>query len=334
MQRVVLAILVAFVCALAAGPLLIPFLKRLKFGQNVRSDGPQSHLVKQGTPTMGGFLIIFATIVAAILFSKDESRWDFLLLCLLATVSFAVIGFADDYIKVVKKRSMGLNAKQKIFWQFVLAVGFAVWLYRHPQVGSSIIIPFAGINFDLGIWYIPFAAFIFIATPNSANLMDGLDGLLGGVTLIDMATFSILCLFAAQSATSANLANLQNMGVFAGALTGACLGFLRFNTFPAKIIMGDTGSMALGGAICMVALLLRQPLLLVIMAFMLVLTTVSDIIQIGVYKRTKKRVFRMAPLHHHFELSGVPETKIVSMYMIITALLCLLSLLGAGLPVT
>ncbi len=329
MQRFILAILLSFALTMILGPIFIPWLKKKKFGQNVYELGPKSHLVKQGVPTMGGIMFLLPIVVCSLVMSYQESRWDFLLVALIATVGFGLIGFVDDYIKIAKKRSLGLTPMQKIVPQFVLSLGLSVWAYMSPEVGSKLIIPFTNLEWDLGIFYIPVMVFILVGTVNSANLLDGLDGLCAGCSLIDFATMGLICMLMAMASGAENVDNLRNLMVFCGACAGAMLGFLRFNSHPARVFMGDVGSFTIGGALVGVCMLTRLSLLLPIIALAMMVSSLSDIIQIGYFKATHgKRVFKMAPLHHHFELCGMPETQIVAMYMIGTALLCLVALLG------
>ncbi len=328
MPRVIGVILVSFAVMLVLGPFFIPLLHKLKFGQPIRSDGPKSHAVKQGTPTMGGIMLCIAIALSAMLFSYPEGRMEIMLPGVLFSLGFALIGFLDDYLKVVRKNPKGLRGWYKIFFQMLISTGLAVFCYLHPQIGPKVYVPFAGIEWDMGIFYIPFAVFVIIAMVNSANLTDGVDGLLGGTSLIISATFAVIALFAI-GLLDAGIA--RNIAILAAAVAGACLGFLRFNTYPARIIMGDTGSFLLGGSITFIALALKLPLLLPIACVMFVASSVSDIIQIGYFKLTHgKRVFRMAPLHHHFELGGMLETQIVAMYMIITFIACLVALWGVS----
>lgn len=330
MQQLILAVLLGFIITLALGPLLIPLLKRLKFGQNVRDDGPQSHLSKAGTPTMGGLMILAGILAGTLAFSMDGM--EFVLPALLTTFAFGIVGFLDDLIKVRRGRSLGLKAYQKIIGQIGISLIAAVYCYNSPYIGSVIVFPFTGAEWDMGIWYIPFAMFVLIAIVNAVNLTDGLDGLAGGVTMIYSLNMAII--FAAMAAAALERGqnyysvNLDGMAVFAAAATGACLGFLRYNSFPARVFMGDTGALALGGAVGMMALCSRAVFLLPVMGACFVASAVSVILQVGSYKLRKKRIFRMAPLHHHFELKGTPETKIVTMYMIVTAVLCLACLLA------
>jgi phospho-N-acetylmuramoyl-pentapeptide-transferase len=328
MQRLIWTVLISFLAAIAIGPIIIPWLKRMKFGQTIYDLGPESHKKKQGIPTMGGIIFLLPMIVVPLLMSQGPARWDYLPVALIATVGFAMIGFVDDFIKIRLKRSLGLTPLQKIVPQIILSIAFATWAYTTPSVGSKWIVPFTSLEWDLGIWYVPMMVFVMVGTVNSANLLDGLDGLLAGCGLIDFISLAlILMLMAASGAPQAE--NLSNLMIFCGAAAGALLGFLRFNAYPAGVFMGDVGSFAIGGALVAVVTLSRLSLLLPIIALAMVVSSLSDIIQIGYFKATGgKRVFKMAPLHHHFELLGMPETRIVSMYMIVTALFCMVALLG------
>ena len=331
MQRVIWATVLAFAVAMVLGPVVIPWLKKMKFGQTIYELGLESHKVKQGTPTMGGVIFAVPMLIVPILFSMADQRWSFLPMALVSTLGFGLVGFVDDYIKVSKKRSLGLTPMQKIVPQVVISLVLAVWAYCTPQIGSALIVPFTDKTWDLGIFYIPVMMFVLVGTVNSANLLDGVDGLLSGCSLIDFAAMALVCV-ALGSANPENAGNMTNMMVFCGAAAGGILGFLRFNTYPANVFMGDVGSFTIGGALVAVAMVTRTALLLPIIALAMLVSSLSDIIQVGYFKYTKKktgagkRVFRMAPLHHHFEKGGMPETRIVAMYMSITALLCLIAL--------
>ncbi|MDD6871993.1 MAG: phospho-N-acetylmuramoyl-pentapeptide-transferase [Clostridiales bacterium] len=331
MQRVIWATVLAFAIAMVLGPVVIPWLKKMKFGQTIYELGLESHKVKQGTPTMGGIIFAVPMIIVPILFSTADQRWSFLPMALVSTLGFGLVGFVDDYIKVSKKRSLGLTPMQKIVPQVVISLVLAIWAYCTPQIGSALIVPFTDKTWDLGLFYIPVMMFVLVGTVNSANLLDGVDGLLSGCSLIDFATMALVCV-ALGAANPENAGNMTNMMVFCGAAAGGILGFLRFNTYPANVFMGDVGSFTIGGALVAVAMVTRTALLLPMIALAMLVSSLSDIIQVGYFKYTKKktgagkRVFRMAPLHHHFEKGGMPETRIVSMYMSVTALLCLIAL--------
>ena len=333
MQRLIWTIIAAFLMTVVLGPIAIPWLKKLKFGQTIYDLGPQSHLKKQGTPTMGGIIFAVPALIAAAAFAYNDTRWEYMLMILISALGFGLVGFVDDYIKVKLKRSLGLTPMQKVVPQFVLSVALSVWAYNTPSIGSSITVPFLNIQWDMGLFFIPFMVFVMVGTVNSANLLDGLDGLLSGCSMIDFITMMIICITMA-AADPANASNYLNTAIFAGAMVGALMSFLRFNGYPARVFMGDVGSFFIGGALVGMTMVTRLSLLLPIIALAMFLSSLSDIIQIGWFKYTKKkygegrRIFKMAPLHHHFELSGMPETRIVTMYYVVTALLCLIALLG------
>ena len=329
MQRLILTIIISFLLAIVIGPIVIPWLKKMKFGQTIYDLGPESHKKKQGIPTMGGIIFAIPMIIVPIIMTQGYAVSNHLWMVMIAMVGFGAIGFADDFIKVKLKRSLGLTPMQKIVPQVVLSVALAVWAYNDPSIGSKWIVPFFHVQpWDLGWFYIPVMVFVLVGTVNSANLLDGLDGLLTSCSLIDFITMTLIVLLMAV-ADPANDQNLRALMLFCGAGAGSLLGFLRFNAYPANVFMGDVGSFTIGGALVAVAMVTRLSLLLPIIALAMVMSSVSDIIQIGYFKLSHgKRVFRMAPLHHHFELGGMPETKIVSMYTIATAVLCLCALMG------
>ncbi len=308
------ACIISFIIAALCEPLLIPFLRRLKFGQTILEDGPSWHEKKQGTPTMGGIGFIFSCVLASALFVRS-SEGGSVLLC---GALFGLIGFIDDYAKVVKKQNQGLTAPQKFLAQTVLSVLYAVFVYAVLDK-SQTRIPFTDINFDMGFLYIPFVMFVLLATTNSANLTDGLDGLASGVGSIIALFFAVAC---------AMLCVNQEASIISGALAGGLLGFLIYNAYPAKVFMGDTGSLFIGGIIAAVAVNAGLELFIIISAFVFLFEALSVIIQVSYYKKTKKRVFKMAPVHHHFEMCGWKETKVVTVFCIITALLCAVSYLA------
>ncbi len=311
----IICIISAFVLALVAGPVFIPMLTRMKFGQMVRDDGPQSHLKKTGTPTMGGIIIVIPAAIVALAFSKDKD----MLLVLITTILFGLIGFIDDYLKIKNKRSLGLSAYQKMAAQLFVAVFMAFVASGISQVGTKILIPFTGRFIDLGVMYIPFVVLVFVATVNSVNLTDGLDGLAGGITVVVLGFFSVIALAASH----------VGLLVFSGAMIGALLGFLRFNSHPAQVFMGDTGSLALGGAIAALAVITKLPFFILIIGAVYVVETLSVIIQVAYFKLTGgKRFFKMSPLHHHFELSGWAESKVVSVFIIVSIILAFVGILG------
>ena len=328
MQRLIWAIIAAFAVTFVFGPIVIPWLKKLKFGQTIYDLGPESHKKKQGTPTMGGIIFAVPALIVGIALSYGDARFGYLLMIVVCALGFGLIGFVDDFIKVKLKRSLGLTPKQKLVPQIVLSIGLAFWAYFTPSIGSSLTIPFFNVEWNLGWFYIPVMVFVLVGTVNSANLLDGLDGLLSGCSMIDFMTMMLIALTMAL-ADGTNSSNLLNVAIFAAAMTGALMCFLRFNGYPARVFMGDVGSFFIGGALVGMAMVTRLSLLLPIIAVAMFVSSLSDIIQITYFKKTHgKRVFKMAPLHHHFELSGVPETRIVTMYYIVTAALCLISMLG------
>ena len=328
MQRLIWTIIAAFAMSLVFGPIIVPWLKKLKFGQTIYDLGPQSHKKKQGTPTMGGLIFAIPAIIASVAFAYNDSRFDFLLIALVSALGFGLIGFVDDFIKVKLHRSLGLTPKQKLIPQIVIALGLSLWAYFHPQIGSSLTVPFLNVDWDLGWFYIPVMMFVLVGTVNSANLLDGLDGLCGGCSLFDFATMALIGV-ALAAANPDNASNLLNVAIFSGAMAGALMGFLRYNSYPARVFMGDVGSFFIGGALMGTVLVTRLSLLLPIIALAMFVSSLSDIIQFAYFRATHgKRIFKMAPLHHHFELSGMPETKVVTMYYIVTVCLCLISLLG------
>lgn len=308
------ALIIAFIACVVLGAFVIPKLHN--FGQNVRDDGPKSHLKKQGTPSMGGIFMIGAFAIATLFFVKDNPD---AIVVLLITVGYGLVGFLDDYIKVVKKRSLGLRAWQKVVFQLIVTILFAIYLLKMNDFGTEIYVPFTkGFYIDLGWLYVPFLFFVMVGTVNSVNLTDGLDGLASGVTVL-VATYFVFIAYAVN----------KGLIPVCGAAIGALLGFLVFNSYPAKVFMGDTGSLALGGFVASVAILTKMPIMLVIVGFVYVCESLSVMIQVGYFKLTGgKRIFKMAPIHHHFELSGWPETKVVSIFSIVTAVLCLIGMLA------
>ena len=317
----------AFIISLCMGMILIPVLHKLKFGQEIREEGPKWHAKKSGTPTMGGLIFIAAIFamsaiccVLGLFFGidmpADSTYLKTLVMLLCLSAVYGVIGFIDDYIKVILKRNLGLTAKQKFLLQLVAAVGFVCWAVYGMDIATVVKIPFTSIELDFGIWFVPFAALVIIATVNSVNLTDGLDGLATCVTCM-VALFFIL--FADKVANRA-------VALFASILLGSLMGFLMYNKFPAKVFMGDTGSLFLGGAVCGMAIVTEQPLALLIVGLVYVIESLSVILQVISFKTTGKRIFKMSPIHHNFEMCGWSETKIVITFTIVTAVLCLLML--------
>lgn len=305
--------LIAFTVSLLAGPRTIAYLGRLKLGQQIRDDGPKTHLGKAGTPTMGGILIILAIVLAIIVFPPLS---DSNIIMLFATVGFAALGFFDDFIKVVAKRSLGLRAREKLVGQFGIAI--LVALYAWARVGTDLLIPFSQETLVLPPWlYLPFTVLVLVGTVNAVNLTDGLDGLAAGSTAIAATTFGLITW----------VSGYPDLTLFAGALAGACLGFSWFNAPPAQVFMGDTGSLGLGAALGTMAILSKTSLFLPIIGGLFVIETLSVIIQVVYFKLTRgQRLFRMAPLHHHFELLGWAESKVMIRFWLIALIFAVLGL--------
>ena len=319
-NETILAIIIAFAVSAILCPIVIPFLHKLKFGQQVREDGPQAHLKKQGTPTMGGLVFLTAVVITSLLYIRDYPR---IIPVLFLTVGFGVIGFLDDYIKIVMKRSEGLNPVQKLIGQFIITGIFVYYLVCSDEVGTSMLVPFTGgfehgIYLDLGFLFIPFVFFVVLGTDNGVNFTDGLDGLCTSVTIL-VATFL----------TIISIGENSGISPITGAVVGSLLGFLLFNVYPAKVFMGDTGSLALGGFVASSAFMMQIPLFIPIIGLIYLVEVLSVIMQVSYFKATHgKRIFRMAPIHHHFELGGWSETRVVAVFSIVTALLCLVAYLG------
>lgn len=313
---VTLPIIISFIISVVLCPIFIPFLKRLKFGQYVRDEGPQSHLKKSGTPTMGGIIILLSIVVTSLIFLKGNKD---IIPILFATVGFGIIGFLDDYIKVVMKRSMGLKPWQKMLGQFAVTAIFGYYIVNFSDVSTTMLIPFSGGKYlDLSYLWIPMLFVVFLGTTNGANFTDGLDGLATSVTVLIATFFTVVALSFKGSITP-----------ITGAAVGSLLGFLVFNSYPARVFMGDTGSLALGGFVASTAYMLQMPLFIVIVALVYLVEVLSVIIQVGYFKMSGgKRIFKMAPIHHHFELCGWPETKVVTIFSIVTAILCVIGLLA------
>lgn len=312
----VMPVVIAFAISILTGPILIPFLKRLKVGQTVREDGPKEHLKKNGTPTMGGMLILLAIAATALFYIREEKR---IVPILFLMLGFGLVGFLDDYLKVVLKRSMGLSPMQKMVLQLLVTGIYAYYLVNYTETAFLMKIPFLPDKMvDFGMLNVPVLFFIAIATVNGTNFTDGLDGLAGSVTVIVATFFSVVAIG-------------TNLGVetITCAVVGALLGFLLFNVHPASVFMGDTGSLALGGFVVATAYALHLPLFIPIVGAVYFFEVLSVIIQVVYYKMTGgKRIFRMAPLHHHFELCGWSEAKVVAVFSIITAIFCLIALMG------
>lgn len=313
-QLLLLTIAVSFILAVIAAPLIIPLLRRMKFGQQVRDDGPQSHLKKAGTPTMGGIIIMVAFTLSFLKFSVVNS--DFYVL-LVATLGYGLIGFLDDYIKIAFKRSLGLTARQKLFGQLLVGIVMCILLINAGH-NTGISIPGTDISFDWGEWfYYPFIVIMMMAVTNAVNFTDGVDGLLSGVSAIALAAFAVVAMQATSIAA----------GVCAAAMIGAVLGFLVFNAHPAKVFMGDFGSFGIGGAIGAIAIVTKSELLFVVIGGVFVIEMLSVILQVASFKTRGKRIFRMSPIHHHFELGGWSEWRVVTTFWAVSLVLAAVGLI-------
>jgi phospho-N-acetylmuramoyl-pentapeptide-transferase len=331
--RTAMATMTALLVSLLLGPALIRGLRRIQIGQAIREEGPSSHQSKKGTPTMGGLLIVLAVVLPTLLWADPKN--SFVWIAVGATVLFGAIGFVDDYIKVVKKRNLGLRAWTKLALQIFVAVALGVlllWLTRQGQFDTTLAFPFfKAMRPELGWFYVGFAVLVLAGTANAVNFTDGLDGLAIGSLLIAWGTFTVLAYAAGNAIVSdyLGIANVKGTGeltVFCGAVVGASLGFLWFNSHPAEVFMGDVGSMAMGGALGTVAILIKQEILLIIVGGLFVVEMLSVILQVGSFKLRGKRIFRMSPLHHHFELAGWSESKVVIRFWILAILFALFAL--------
>ena len=311
---VAVPVLLSFVISAAAGPVIIPILRKLKVGQTVRDDGPQTHLKKNGTPTMGGIIFLLGVVVTSLFYVKDFPK---IIPVLFMTVGFGVVGFLDDFIKVVLRRSEGLTPAQKMAGQLVVTAVFAYYMVQISDVGLTMLIPFSGGKYlDIGWLAVPLLFFAVIGTVNGTNFTDGLDGLAASVTVMVAVFFTVVAV-----GTNSGIAPVTC------AVTGGLLGFLLFNVYPASVFMGDTGSLALGGFVASAAYMMRLPLFLLIVGLIYLVEVLSVIIQVTYFKATHgKRFFKMAPIHHHFEKCGWSETRVVTVVSIITALCCLVAL--------
>ena len=330
--RAILSTLTALLIAILIGPKMIRYLQRMQIGQTVRDDGPQSHLSKSGTPTMGGLLILAAIVVSGLLWADLTNRY--VLVTLTVVVAYGIIGFVDDYRKVIRKDSKGLIARWKYFWQSVVALGVAFYLYSSATISAetSLLVPFFKEVFpQLGAFFIIITYFAIVGTSNAVNLTDGLDGLAIVPTILVAGAFAIFA-YVTGNANFAEYLNIPHIPltselvIVCTAMVGAGLGFLWFNTYPAQVFMGDVGSLALGGTLGVLAVLVRQELVLIIMGGVFVMETLSVILQVGSYKLRGQRIFRMAPIHHHFELKGWAEPKVIVRFWIITVILVLIGL--------
>ena len=307
--------IIGFLIVVILGPIFIPMLAKFKFGQTVRDDGPQTHLQKNGTPTMGGVIMIIAILITGLTRAKIDKD---LLVGLICITGFGFVGFLDDFIKIKMKRSLGLKAYQKIILQFALALFVSYYQYSASPSATQIMIPFTDYIINLGPLYVPIMMFVILGTVNAVNLTDGLDGLASGITLIVSIFFMLLAISVGNS----------DVAILAAATGGACLGFLGFNSYAAKVFMGDTGSMALGGAVVSFAVLTNSVLLIPIVGGIYFAEAISVIIQVTSFRLTGKRVFKMAPIHHHFEQCGWPETRVVFVFWIATVVLAWIGIIA------
>ncbi len=315
-NTILMSVFLSFAISVAAGPVVIPFLRRLKVGQTVRGEGPETHLKKNGTPTMGGILILLSVVITSVFFVKDYPK---IIPVLFLTLGFGLIGFLDDYIKVVLKRSMGLRAWQKFLLQIVVTGVFVFYIRQYTDISLVMKVPYMeGVYLDFGWMNIPVLFFIVIGTVNGTNFTDGVDGLASSVTVLVATFFSVVAIGTGSGIEPVTCA-----------VVGALLGFLLFNVYPASVFMGDTGSLALGGFVAAAAYMMQMPLFIVIVGFIYMVEVLSDILQVSYFKASGgKRIFKMAPIHHHFELCGWSETRVVAVFSIVTALLCLAALMG------
>lgn len=338
MQRLIWTILTSFLMAIVFGPIVIPWLKRMKFGQTIYDLGPQSHKKKQGVPTMGGVMIAISATIVALAFTRG-GQWDFTLFILASGLLHGAIGFLDDYIKVAKKRSLGLTPWQKIVLQIATGLGLTLWAYFDRQIGPGVVVPYWNVEWNMGLFYIPIMVLMYVFMINSSNLLDGLDGLLSSCSVVGLSAFAFTCLAMALGASRipapegvdavAYAQNLRNASIVCAAGAGACLGFLRFNTNPAKVIMGDTGSMLIGGLFVGAAMVTRLQFLLIPICAAMIVSSLSVMLQVAYCNMTGgKRLFKMSPLHHHFELCGMTEARIVAMYTLFSIIMCLIALLA------
>ena len=317
-------LLLSFVVSTILGIIIIPILKLFKVGQIERSDGPESHLKKQGTPTMGGIIIAAAVFIVCTFLYVQYSKKDItlarnILPLLFVTIGFGLVGFIDDFKKLVLKNTKGLKPLYKMIGLLIVAVIYTLFLTNVLKIGTDIYIPFIKEYINLPMWaYIPFAIFVLLGTTNAVNLTDGIDGLSTTVTTIILTCLTVISI----------IFGVKEVTLVGSALVGACLGFLLFNLHPAKVFMGETGSLVLGGAIAGISLYLKNPLILIIIALIPIIETISVMMQVAFFKKTGKRIFKMAPIHHHFELSGWSENKVVSVFSIITLALCIIGIYG------
>ena len=316
MNYIICSVLISFLLSLLIGLLLIPLLKILKFGQNIKNEAPKSHKKKAGVPTIGGLIFILSSVLTLPFFIKQYDNE--VIVVLMAFISFALIGLFDDLLKIMHKKNEGLSSMQKMLLQIFISSFFAFYIYLNPEINKDLLIPFCSFSLKLGSLYIPFILFFYLAVTNAVNFTDGLDGLAASVTLIIIVFFTIVSFALGH----------YKLSIFCGIVAGSLLGFLRFNSYPAKVIMGDTGSLALGGIVATVAIILNLEITIIIVGAIYVIEALSVVLQVASIRLTGKRIFTIAPIHHALELSGWHEAKIVTVFSIATALLCLIAYLS------
>lgn len=322
MKLALLNFVICFLITIIIAPFIIKWLHKLKFGQNILIY-VEKHKTKSGTATMGGIIFILASLIGYFIFFREDNILA--TIAMLSFLFFGILGFLDDYIKIKYKQNEGLKPYQKIIGQFGISIIIAIFVYNSELVGSECYIPFTNQTFSLGYWIIPFVVFVYLAIVNSVNLIDGLDGLCSGVSSSVIIIMSVIIYIFTKQFEGVYLNEIQNLIISCMGVGGAVLGFLCFNSYPAKVFMGDTGSLALGGLIASLTILTKNYLLIIIVGFMFVLTTLSVILQVGYFKLTRKRIFKMSPLHHHFEQNN-HETKVVAIYIILTIIIGILSI--------
>jgi phospho-N-acetylmuramoyl-pentapeptide-transferase len=312
----ILPAIIAFAISVILCPVIIPFLKKLKFGQYIRDEGPKWHQGKSGTPTMGGLVILAGIVITSLFYIKGNTN---VVAVLFVTLGFGIIGFLDDYIKVVMKRNLGLRAWQKLLLQFLVTGVFVFYVIKYTNLGTKIIIPFtSGKCFDLGMFFIPFVFIVILGTVNGVNFTDGLDGLASSVTVLVATFFTVIAFYTGN-----------DVSPITAATVGSLLGFLVYNVHPARVFMGDTGSLALGGFVSATAIMLKMPIFILLVGLIYFVEVLSVMLQVSYFKITKgKRIFKMAPIHHHFEMCGWSETRVVAVFSIITAIMCMIALMG------
>lgn len=308
----IIYLLIAFILTAILGKIVIPILKKLKIGQSERLDGPRAHLKKQGTPTMGGIMMIISIVVVTLAYcflNRENKEIIPVVAIALASIGFGIVGFIDDFKKVVLRNTEGLNPKLKMLGLLIISVIYTMFLVNYTNLGTDIIIPFINYDFILPVWiYIPFTIFVILAATNAVNLTDGVDGLAGSVSAIMITAISVIAV----------KLGYENISIFGAIVVGCCAGFLIYNFYKAKVMMGDTGSLLLGGVISSMTIYLKMPLWLIIIAIIPVIETLSVIFQVLYFRKTGKRLFRMSPLHHHFELTGWRENKVVAVFSLVT----------------